>query len=228
MSSTKAAKAAEKRLVDGILGGFNVAQRRANLHPLGHTLALSKLRLHRERSYRPTSTRLLETAKAIDAPSRAMTLPFYVVDAMHAVSTRERRQGLPRARLGLPRRHRRRGALRGHGPLRTRAHPHRLVRPWCSPRCSSATSVRARSSSTIRRRRARASAAALAQVTGKVVDFAFYTHPAGPPVCWCCPPLPRLWLAFAHRHGVEPRATVLCSTSSADRAFGRALGLRIA
>ena len=41
-------------------------------------------------SYRPSSTRFLETAKAIDAPSRAMTLPFYVVDAMHTVSTRER------------------------------------------------------------------------------------------------------------------------------------------
>ena len=48
MSSTTAANAAERRLVDGILGGFNVTQRRANLHPLGHALALSKLRLGRE------------------------------------------------------------------------------------------------------------------------------------------------------------------------------------
>ena len=32
--------------------------------------------------------------------------------------------------------------------------------------------------------------ATLAQVTGKVVDIAFYTQPAGPPVCWCCPPYP--------------------------------------
>jgi hypothetical protein len=97
-----------------ILGWINVTQRRANLHTLGHTLALSKLRLGRELVVPPLEyVRFLETAKAIledeglavevvsfvkegadsglrrgvDAPNRSMTLPFYVVDAMHAVST---------------------------------------------------------------------------------------------------------------------------------------------
>ena len=78
------------------------------------------------------------------------------------------------------------------------------------------------------RDRAHASAAALAATTGRIVDIAFCTHPAGPPVCWCRPPLPGLWLAFAQRHGVDARASMLCSTSNADRAFARALGLRIA
>ena len=77
------------------------------------------------------------------------------------------------------------------------------------------------------RDRANAIAAALARSTGRIVDIAFCTHPAGPPVCWCRPPLPGLWLAFAHRHGVDARLSVLCSESSADRSFGRALGLRI-
>jgi aryl-alcohol dehydrogenase-like predicted oxidoreductase len=76
------------------------------------------------------------------------------------------------------------------------------------------------------RDRAHATAADLARSTGKIVDIAFCTHPAGPPVCWCRPPLPGLWLAFAHRHGVDARQSVLCSSSSADRSFARALGLR--
>jgi len=75
------------------------------------------------------------------------------------------------------------------------------------------------------RERAAGVAAALAGGTGRIVDVAFCTHPAGPPVCWCCPPLPGLWLAFAHRHGVDARLSVLCSSSSADRSFARALGL---
>lgn len=75
------------------------------------------------------------------------------------------------------------------------------------------------------RERAHAMAAALARDTRRVVDIAFCTHPAGPPMCWCRPPLPGLWLAFAHRHGVDARRSVLCSQSAADRSFGRALGL---
>jgi hypothetical protein len=75
------------------------------------------------------------------------------------------------------------------------------------------------------RARAAAAAAALAQRTGRTVDVAFCTHPAGPPVCWCRPPLPGLWLAFAHRHGVDARRSVLVSASTAERAFARAVGL---
>jgi aryl-alcohol dehydrogenase-like predicted oxidoreductase/predicted kinase len=77
------------------------------------------------------------------------------------------------------------------------------------------------------RDRAQASADALARATGRIVDIAFCTHPAGPPICWCRPPLPGLWLAFAHRHGVDARASTLCSSSNADHTFARALGLRL-
>ena len=44
----------------------------------------------------------------------------------------------------VPRRHRRRGALRGHGPLRQDADPASRGSPSCSPACSSTTSARAR------------------------------------------------------------------------------------
>jgi aryl-alcohol dehydrogenase-like predicted oxidoreductase len=59
------------------------------------------------------------------------------------------------------------------------------------------------------RARAVSAAAALALRTGRTVEVAFCTHPPGPPVCWCRPPLPGLWLAFAHRHGVDVRRSVL-------------------
>jgi len=97
-----------------LLGFANAAQRRAQLHTLGHTLALSKLRLGREIVMPPLEyARFLETATGVleaegmavevvafvkegidsgirprvNAPNRSMTLPYYVVDAMAAVST---------------------------------------------------------------------------------------------------------------------------------------------
>ena len=57
---------------------------------------------------------------------------------------------LPGARLGRPVRHRRRGALRRHGPLRPARDPHRLGRCASSRRCSSTTSARARCCSSTR------------------------------------------------------------------------------
>jgi hypothetical protein len=56
-------------------------------------------------------------------------------------------------------------------------------------------------------------------------DVAFCTHPAGPPVCWCRPPLPGLFLAFARRHGVDPRKSVMLGASAAHRTMARALGI---
>ena len=53
-------------------------------------------------------------------------------------------QGVPRARLDLPRRHRRRGAVRRHGPLRPPADPARRGTRSCSRRCCSTTSARPR------------------------------------------------------------------------------------
>jgi aryl-alcohol dehydrogenase-like predicted oxidoreductase/predicted kinase len=51
-------------------------------------------------------------------------------------------------------------------------------------------------------------------------------HGAGPPTCWCRPPLPGLPLAFAHRHGVAPASSLLVGTSAAHRALAAALGTR--
>jgi aryl-alcohol dehydrogenase-like predicted oxidoreductase/adenylate kinase family enzyme len=76
------------------------------------------------------------------------------------------------------------------------------------------------------RERARAFAAEVARTTDRMVDIALCTHPAGPPVCWCRPPLPGMWLGFAERHGVETRESSLRGSSTADQAMARALGLR--
>jgi hypothetical protein len=97
-----------------LLGWANQAQRRAQLHTLGHTLALSKIRLGREIVMPPLEyVRFLEAATAIledegmtvevvafakesvdsgirprvHLPNRSMTMPYYVVDAMAAVSS---------------------------------------------------------------------------------------------------------------------------------------------
>jgi aryl-alcohol dehydrogenase-like predicted oxidoreductase/predicted kinase len=76
------------------------------------------------------------------------------------------------------------------------------------------------------RMRARTMAEELARTTSRIVDLALCTHPAGPPICWCRPPLPGMWLAFAHRHGVDVRESALIGSSTTDRSLARALGLR--
>jgi hypothetical protein len=73
--------------------------------------------------------------------------------------------------------------------------------------------------------RGRAFAEAIARASGRQVEIAVCTHPAGPPVCWCRPPLPGLWLAFAFRHGALARASTLVGATAADRAMARALGM---
>lgn len=65
----------------------------------------------------------------------------------------------------------------------------------------------------------------LALATGRTVESALCVHPAGPPTCWCRPPLPGLFLSFAHRHGVDARATTMIAASTADRAMANALGM---
>jgi diketogulonate reductase-like aldo/keto reductase len=60
-----------------------------------------------------------------------------------------------------------------------------------------------------------------------ILELAVCTHAAGPPVCWCRPPLPGLWLAFARRHGVDPRASVVDSESAVHRRMAETLGLRV-
>ena len=46
--------------------------------------------------------------------------------------------------------------------------------------------------------------AALAAVVTGPIEAALCAHPAGPPTCWCRPPLPGFALDFARRHGVDP------------------------
>jgi aryl-alcohol dehydrogenase-like predicted oxidoreductase len=55
-------------------------------------------------------------------------------------------------------------------------------------------------------------------------DAALCPHPAGPPACWCRPPLPGLPLAFARARGVDPSRSLLVGTGPAHRALAAALG----
>jgi len=64
-----------------------------------------------------------------------------------------------------------------------------------------------------------------AEVTGPV-ETAVCTHGAGPPTCWCRPPLPGLPLAFARVHAVDPARSVLVGTSPAHRTLATTLGAR--
>ena len=59
-----------------------------------------------------------------------------------------------------------------------------------------------------------------------VVETALCPHPAGPPVCWCRPPLPGLAVAFAARHGVDLTRSTVVGTSPAHRTLATALGAR--
>jgi hypothetical protein len=57
-------------------------------------------------------------------------------------------------------------------------------------------------------------------------EHAVCTHPGGPPVCWCRPPLPGLLLDFARRHGVSPENSFVVGVSSAHRTLAKTLGAR--
>jgi aryl-alcohol dehydrogenase-like predicted oxidoreductase/adenylate kinase family enzyme len=62
-----------------------------------------------------------------------------------------------------------------------------------------------------------------ARVSGPV-EAALCAHAAGPPRCWCRPPLPGLPLAFARAHGVDPAGSLLVGTGPAHRSLAAALG----
>jgi aryl-alcohol dehydrogenase-like predicted oxidoreductase len=71
-----------------------------------------------------------------------------------------------------------------------------------------------------------ADTARLAAVVSGPVATALCPHPAGPPTCWCRPPLPGLPLAFARAHGVEPARSILVGTGPAHRTLATTLGAR--
>jgi hypothetical protein len=56
------------------------------------------------------------------------------------------------------------------------------------------------------------------------VEGALCPHGAGPPSCWCRPPLPGLVLAFARTHGVDPSRSLLVGTGPAHRTLATTLG----
>jgi aryl-alcohol dehydrogenase-like predicted oxidoreductase/predicted kinase len=63
------------------------------------------------------------------------------------------------------------------------------------------------------------------EVSGPV-EIAVCPHPAGPPTCWCRPPLPGLPLAFARAHDLDISRAVLIGASAAHRTMARTLGAR--
>jgi predicted kinase len=64
-----------------------------------------------------------------------------------------------------------------------------------------------------------------AEVSGPV-ESALCPHPAGPPTCWCRPPLPGLPLAFARAYDVDPARSILVGAGPAHRTLAGALGAR--
>ncbi len=66
----------------------------------------------------------------------------------------------------------------------------------------------------------------LARHTAGPVERALCPHPAGPPICWCRPPLPGLAIAFARAHDLDPARSVLIGTGPAHRNLAGALGAR--
>lgn len=73
-----------------------------------------------------------------------------------------------------------------------------------------------------------AAADRLAALVSGPVEKALCPHPAGPPTCWCRPPLPGLPLAFARAHGIDPARSVVVGTGPAHRTLAATLGARYA
>ena len=71
-----------------------------------------------------------------------------------------------------------------------------------------------------------AAAARLAAEVSGPVQTALCPHPAGPPTCWCRPPLPGLPLAFAREHGIDLSRSVLVGSAPAHRTLATTLGAR--
>jgi aryl-alcohol dehydrogenase-like predicted oxidoreductase/predicted kinase len=68
-------------------------------------------------------------------------------------------------------------------------------------------------------------AALAAEVSGPV-ESALCPHGAGPPSCWCRPPLPGLPLAFARAHDVDLSRSTLIGARPAHRTLAATLGAR--
>ncbi len=62
-------------------------------------------------------------------------------------------------------------------------------------------------------------------VTGPV-EGALCPHAAGPPTCWCRPPLPGLPLAFARTHGIDSARSIVIGCRPAHRTLAATVGAR--
>jgi predicted kinase len=70
----------------------------------------------------------------------------------------------------------------------------------------------------------RGHAARIATAVTGPVDVAVCQHPAGPPTCWCRPPLPGLPLAFARAHSLDPARSIVIGCSPAHRTLATTFG----
>jgi aryl-alcohol dehydrogenase-like predicted oxidoreductase/predicted kinase/histidinol phosphatase-like enzyme len=61
---------------------------------------------------------------------------------------------------------------------------------------------------------------------GVMLDVAYCTHPAGPPVCWCRKPLPGLGVLLVHRHQLDAAASLYIGSGPQDPGFARKLGFQ--
>ncbi len=68
--------------------------------------------------------------------------------------------------------------------------------------------------------------ARLARAVAGPVEGALCPHAAGPPTCWCRPPIPGLPLAFARVHGIDPARSVVVGCRPAHRTLAATLGAR--
>jgi aryl-alcohol dehydrogenase-like predicted oxidoreductase len=76
-----------------------------------------------------------------------------------------------------------------------------------------------------RARLERAVAIVAAEVAGPV-EGVLCPHAAGPPTCWCRPPLPGLALAFARSRKLDPARSVVIGAGPAHRTLAATLGAR--
>jgi aryl-alcohol dehydrogenase-like predicted oxidoreductase len=72
----------------------------------------------------------------------------------------------------------------------------------------------------------RSTASAIERVVEGPVEIGVCPHGAGPPTCWCRPPLPGLALAFARRHAIDLARLSVVGAAPAVRTLARALGAR--
>jgi len=66
-----------------------------------------------------------------------------------------------------------------------------------------------------------------ARATALGATLSLCVHPAGPPTCWCRPPLPGLLLAFARNAGVDLARSELLGVTPSHEVMGRVVGAQV-